>query len=289
MLSSVAPGKAYLDIGPVQMMINASRGNQPIDSEWGEAAGYVERLLAELSPVLAVAKLPVWKIRSEESLPAILIGMIKAVRRCDDVSLTPMAAVAGAFADAVADYLRERGATRVIVNNGGDIALRLGCSEQIRVGIAGSINAPSHTHTLQLDSRSGIEGIATSGFGGRSFTKGIATAAVVLGTNCRDADACATLIGNHTFSSDPAISQVLAEEIDPNTDLRGHLITAAIGELAPETRAQALANGADKARELFERGLILGAVVFIGMSMEAVPDSLKQQIQPAGGLDKNKF
>jgi ApbE superfamily uncharacterized protein (UPF0280 family) len=276
----------YLDIGPVQMMITASRGDQPIDREWDEVSGYVERLLAELSPVLAVAKLPVWKIRSEESLPAILVNMIKAVRRCEDPSLTPMAAVAGAFADAVADYLKERGATRVIVNNGGDIALRLGRDEQIRVGIVNGINAFSHSHTLKLDSRSGIEGIATSGFGGRSFTKGIATAAVVLGHNCREADACATLVGNQTFSPDPAIRQALAEEIEPDTDLRGYLITASIGQLAPETGAQALANGADKARELFGRGLILGAVVFIGMSMEAVPDSLKQQIQPAGGSEQ---
>jgi ApbE superfamily uncharacterized protein (UPF0280 family) len=273
----------FLDIGPVQMTISASRGDRPMDRGWDEVSGYVERLLAELSPVLPVAKLPVRKIGSEESLPAILVDMIKAVRRCDDASLTPMAAVAGAFADAVADFLRERGATRVIVNNGGDIALRLNPDEQVRVGIVSSIGANCHSHVLQLDSRSGIEGIATSGFGGRSFTKGIATAAAVLGHNCREADACATLVGNHTFSPDPAIRQALAEDLDPGTDLRGHLITVSIGDLAPETGVRALTNGIDKARELIEKGLILGAIIFVGEIMEVAPDCLKQQVQPTGG------
>ncbi len=80
-----------------------------------------------------------------------------------------------------------------------------------------------------------------------SFTKGIATAAVVLGSNCRNADVCATLVGNHTFSPDPGIRQILAEEIDPAADIRGHLITAAIGQLAP-------ANGVAEARLPLGRG-----------------------------------
>jgi hypothetical protein len=42
-----------------------------------------------------------------------------------DPNCTPLAAVAGATADMVADFLLETGATNIVVNNGGDISIRL--------------------------------------------------------------------------------------------------------------------------------------------------------------------
>ena len=55
--------------------------------------------------------------------------MIESVRAIGDMDLTPMAAVAGTIADAVADWIFERGPTKVVVDNGGDIAIRLAAGE----------------------------------------------------------------------------------------------------------------------------------------------------------------
>ena len=53
------------------------------------------------------------------------LKMIRSVLAVDP-TLTPMAAVAGTIADGVASFLSRRGMTRVIVNNGGDVAIRTG-------------------------------------------------------------------------------------------------------------------------------------------------------------------
>ena len=124
------------------------------------------------------------------------------------------------------------GATRVIVNNGGDIALRAPAGERVRVGVVSDLAARRVTHTLDVAGGSGTGGVATSGFGGRSLTKGIASAAVALAATAAAADALATSLANATNADDPAIRRCLAEELDPGTDIRGHTVTAAVGECA---------------------------------------------------------
>lgn len=281
----LGPGLYYLDYGPMQMTLSAFCGKQPLDQEIMDAAGYAKDLLAELATCLKVAKLPAGEIKQCPASTAVLAMMIDAVKRCPDPSLTPMAAVAGSIADSVADLLVQRGATRVIVNNGGDIALRLAEGESVKVGITSDLNSRFISHMIEVDSASKVEGIATSGWGGRGFTKGIASAAVVLGVNCRLADACATLVANHTFCPDPEIKQVRAEELDPDTDLCGHLVTAALGRLQPKTWQQALHNGLAQAREVVEQGLIYGAIIFAGGQLAAVPEGLLSRVLPVS--DKN--
>lgn len=278
MLHNLNPGKVFLDYGPMQMTIAAYLNGQPLQQEVEDAAQYAKGLLTQLTPYLPVAKMPIEQVRVTEKLPLVLRYMIEGVRSCNDSSLTPMAAVAGSFSDAVADYLVERGASKVIVNNGGDIALRLGQGESTRVGIASHIKADRYTHILEIDHESNVGGITTSGIGGRSFTKGIASATVALGINCRVPDACATLIGNYTYSPDPGIKQVLAETLDPATDLKGHLVTAQVGNLQLDTPVKALGNGVMKAKELIEQQIILGAILFVDQHMEAVPLNLKHKI-----------
>jgi hypothetical protein len=272
------PGLYFLDYGPMQMAISASCGKRPLRREILEAAEYAKDLLAELAACLNVAKLPIEEIKHSPASPAVLAMMIDAVKRCADPSLTPMAAVAGSIADRVADFLFERGATKAIVNNGGDIALRLAEGESAKVGIKSDLNSRAVSHIIEVDCAARLGGIATSGLGGRSFTKGIASAAVALGMNCRLADAAVTLVANHTFSPDPEIKLIRAEALDPDTDLQGHLVTAAVGRLKPETWRQALANGLAKAREFVEQGTICGAVIFAGGLMAAVPEGLFDRI-----------
>jgi ApbE superfamily uncharacterized protein (UPF0280 family) len=80
----------------------------------------------------------------------------------------------------VADFIFSKGGTKVIVDNGGDIAIRLRKGEVVKVGVKTEIDAKQPAYLISVDSTMGIGGIATSGLGGRSFTKGIASAATVL-------------------------------------------------------------------------------------------------------------
>lgn len=274
MFRTLSPGKIYLDYGPVQMTIAAYKNNIPMHKEVEKTAGYVEKLLAEVAAFLKIAKLPVGKVKNDKKLPVVLQRMVQAVRCCGDSTFTPMAAVAGSFADTVADYLQEKGATKVIVNNGGDIALRLEKGERIKVGIVSSLKSGAQSHSIEIDHASNIGGIATSGLGGRSLTRGIASAAIALGVNCRQADACATLIGNFTYSHDPAIKQVTAEKIDPDTDIPGLFVTLDVGKLLKETPKKALDNGISKAKELCRKQIIKGAIIFVDGQMAVEPEGL---------------
>ena len=274
MMTWLGPGRLFMDYGPIQATLTAYRDGQPLQNELEAAAAHGTAQLRELASFLPVAKLPPGEIRGLAALPEILLAMIQAVRSCGDPTLTPMAAVAGTFADFMADFLVAQGATKVMVSNGGDIALRLLPGERTRVGIVSDLHTGTCSHTLDVEAADGIGGIATSGFGGRSFSKGIASAAVVLGRTCRIADAAATLVANHTISPDPGITQILAEKLDPETDIAGHWVTASVGSLLPDTREKALENGREKARELFDQQMILGAAIFVGENWAVVPEKM---------------
>jgi hypothetical protein len=189
--------------------------------------------------------------------------MIDAARKMKEPDLTPLAAVAGAASDAVADFLVSRGVTKIIVENGGDIAIRLRAGEVIRVGVRTDIHAKSPAYVIPIDAGSGVGGIATSGFGGRSFTKGIASAATVLSGNASLADAAATVVGNFANVEDPGIARSRAEAIYPDTDIAGEWVTTQVGTLPTEKVEEALQNGLRKARALVERGLIKGALIAV--------------------------
>lgn len=106
----------------------------------------------------------------------------------------PMAAVAGALADAVGrQLLRESG--EVIVENGGDIFCRVRRPRIVAVD-AGS-SAFSYRVGLEIRPEMGPLGICTSsGTLGRSLSFGRADAACVLAPSAALADAAATAVGN---------------------------------------------------------------------------------------------
>jgi hypothetical protein len=109
----------------------------------------------------------------------------------------------------------------------------------------------------------GIGGVATSGLGGRSFTKGIASAATVLSQSASLADAAATVIGNFTHVEDPSIKRSLAERIYPDTDITGEWVTTEVGRLSQEKIEEALRNGLSKAHLICQKGLIKAALVAV--------------------------
>jgi ApbE superfamily uncharacterized protein (UPF0280 family) len=191
-------------------------------------------------------------------------AMIAAAQAVGDADLTPMAAVAGTLADGVADWLVERGMTRVIVDNGGDLAIRLAPGETVSVGVRTDIHRPEVTHILELDDRSSSWGVTTSGLGGRSFTRGIASAVTAVAHRANYADAAATAIANACWVPDPAIRQVPARLLDPDSDIPQLPVTVGVGALSPGAFARAVARAVDKSDALTHCGVVLGSLVAAG-------------------------
>jgi hypothetical protein len=172
-----------------------------------------------------------------------------------------MAAVAGTIADAVADFLFERGMTRVLVDNGGDLAIRCCDGEPVTVGIRPQVDSRSISHALVLGPERTAWGIATSGLGGRSLTRGVLEAATVVAVDASLADAAATAVANAGTVEDSAVDQRPAEAIDPHTDIAGLRVTAGVGPLLEEKKIQAVNQAMRRAEKLIDDRIVLGAFV----------------------------
>jgi ApbE superfamily uncharacterized protein (UPF0280 family) len=206
--------------------------------------------------------------------------MIESVRAIGDIDLTPMAAVAGTIADAVADWLFGRGLTKVVVDNGGDIAIRLAAGQTATVGIRPQINRLDISHIARLDDCRSSWGVTTSGLGGRSFTRGIASAVTVIAENASIADAAATSIANACIVEDSSIIQLPAEQLDPNTDLQGVNVTVDVGELSSGKKVQAVKMALSKADALCRQERIAGALIALE-DVLGITESIKEIVAPS--------
>jgi hypothetical protein len=186
----------------------------------------------------------------------------RATQTCAAISkhLTPMATVAGAIADETANMARAMGADRVIVNNGGDIAIRLERGTRAKVGI----RRPGEDRifaTMDLRSTDSIGGIASSGWAGRSLSHGVADIVTVWAKNASLADAAATYIASMTRIPARFNGSVPANRIDHESDLGERLVTQNLSRLESGLAREALARGALIADQLLERRLILGHLI----------------------------
>ncbi len=249
-------GRWHFRHGPIDMIL----GIEGPGAEAGLARGAARfaRLLDEL-----VAELPA--LRSPD--PGALAGpvaraMAAAVAPFRPAFVTPMAAVAGAGADAVlAAIVSQGGITRAHVNNGGDIALHLGPGAEYIAAIAARPGLPDR---VTLRHGQGIGGIATSGWRGRSQSLGIADAVTVLAGTAAEADAAATMIANAVdLPGHPAVTRRPAREVKADSDLLDLPVAVAVGPLTAAEVAEALARGAAFARTCLGRGLIAGAALFL--------------------------
>lgn len=256
-------GAVMAECGPMRIVISASVGKIPQRDTAIQAAkesfNYLERI-ARLRDLLGKR---VSNIKKDLKDP-IASRMVQSVLAVGDKDLTPMASVAGSISDAVADFLFYRGMTRVFVDNGGDVSVRLKEGESVRIGIRSEIESDEISHVILLDSQLPSWGVATSGVGGRSLTRGVASAATVIAKTAAIADAAATAIANSSFLEDEKVIQTLAEKVDPDTDIPGLLVTLKVGPLSEGKKAIALQRAMQKADNLSEKGLILGAYVAVG-------------------------
>jgi len=243
------------------MFIHASEDGKPLVALAKEGAHLAMKILEDLAKFLSTIKKKSQELEVEERFPDVVRRMIEATKRMGEPDLTPLAAVAGTASDVVADFMFNRGGSKIIVDNGGDVAIRLREGEVARVGIKTEIDAKQPTYLVSIDSTMGIGGVATSGLGGRSFTKGIASSATALSENAALADAAATVVGNFTNVEDPNIMRSPAEKIYPDTDIAGEWVTVKAGKLSEEKIEEALNRGLSKAYSICQKGLINGVMI----------------------------
>jgi ApbE superfamily uncharacterized protein (UPF0280 family) len=260
-IQTLSKGTVLVDYGPMRMFISASENGKPLVKLAEEGARFAMKVLEDLAKFLPVIKKKSLELEAEETFPDVVRRMIEATKKMEEPDLTPLAAVAGTSSDVVADFIFSRRGTKIIVDNGGDIAIRLREGEVARVGVKTEIEAKHPTYLISIDSTMGIGGVATSGLGGRSFTKGIASAVTVLSETASLADAAATVIGNFTNVEDPNIMRSLAEKIYPDTDIAGEWVTIKVGELSQEKIEEALNRGLSRAYSICQKGLIHGAMI----------------------------
>jgi len=256
-------GTVLVDYGPMHMFINASENGRPLVTLAAEGAKFAMKALEDLAKFLPVIRKKSMELEVEEGFPDVVRRMIEATKMMGEPDLTPLAAVAGAASDVVADFMINQGGAKIIVDNGGDIAIRLREGEKAGVGVKTDIEAREPTYLISIDSNMGIGGVATSGLGGRSFTKGIASAATLLSVSASLSDAAATVVGNFTNVEDPHIERSLAERLYPDTDIAGERVTTRVGRLSQEKIDEALNTGLSKAYSLCDNGLIKGALIAV--------------------------
>ena len=255
--------RVHMNDGPIDLIIDANGTAQAIRAAYEAAARRFVFILDELC-----AELPLLRRRSTLSSPepsgSVARRMSDAVSPyCTDHFITPMAAVAGAVAEAIlSEMTRVAVLDRAYVNNGGDIALHLSQHEHYRLGIVERPDSASLLGSVQISADTAVNGVATSSWRGRSFSLGIADAVTVLAGTAAAADAAATVIANAVnLPGHPAILRVPANEIAPDSDLGAVPVTRDVGSLSVPDVELALRNGQQLAEELRDRNLIHSAAL----------------------------
>ena len=247
--------RQHFQHGPIDLVIECFGESSDVRHAYDQAWDRFETILAELAGELS-------ELRTVISATSVVTGttarrMIAACRPHARQFVTPMAAVAGAVADEILDALSAgRILQRAYVNNGGAIAVHLAPGETFTTGLVILGEAPAVAGTLRLWSDQGVRGIASSGWRGRSLSRGIADSVTVLASSAAVADAAATLIANDVYVETPTVRQVPAQSLDPESDLGDRLVTVAVGDLASAEISQALDAGSATAQAMLSAGLI---------------------------------
>ena len=266
-------GRWHFQHGPIDIVIGAEGEASAVqaahEAAWLRFSTVLTELVAELAllrrPVLTAALVnPMQGDIARRMWAACAPLVVEA-----DGFITPMAAVAGAVAQTLAAAYQRPGITRAWVNNGGDIALLLVPGMSARIGLFADLSrfdseALARTSTGLLRTDAGfivqagdpVRGVATSGWRGRSLSRGIADSVTVLAANAVMADVAATVIANAVDIADPSIGRQPADQLRDDSDLGGILVTVSVPPLAPAAVQQALRRGVAMAHRLQARGLV---------------------------------
>jgi hypothetical protein len=266
-------GRWHFQHGPVDIVIGADGYAAALqaahDAAWARFATVLTELVAELpqlrKPVRADAAANPLRGAIARDMWATCAPLVADA----DGFITPMAAVAGAVAQTLVLAYQRPGIRRAWVNNGGDIALHLAPGASAKVGLFADLSrldgaAIECTAAGLLCTDAGfvvqandpVRGVATSGWRGRSLSRGIADSVTVLAATAAMADAAATVIANAVDVADPLIERRRADEVRDDSDLGALLVTVAVPRLASAAVQQALQRGVVIAHRLQARGLV---------------------------------
>ncbi|MGX9966762.1 UPF0280 family protein [Roseomonas sp. F4] len=257
--------RLHLQHGPIDVVLRAWGSPKSVAAAEAAAIARFQTVLDEL-----VAELPLLRRAAEPARPprgAIARAMHAACLpyAARGLFVTPMAAVAGAVADALLAAMRAAAPdlARAFVNDGGDIAVLAG--DGLDIGMAANpLPGGGFDGALHLRAADGIGGIATSGRHGRSFSLGIADAVTVLARDAAAADVAATLIANAVDVDSPAITRRPASALEPDSDLGDRLVTVEVGALTENEIDAALASGTAFAESCCQAGLVRTAALRLG-------------------------
>lgn len=259
----LADNRLHFQHGPIDLIVLAEGPFEAVEQAYAQGWRRFGSVLDELSPQLKELRRPLGseppRLRGE-----IALTMLWATWPFRAKFITPMAAVAGSVAEAVLkSMVLATPVRRGLVNNGGDIAVYLSHGETTRLGIVERPDYPQIAGAITLKHTDSARGIATSGWRGRSQSRGIADAVTVLARSASAADAAATMIANEVDTAHDAITRRPAREVKDDSDLGGIPVTVEVGPLPREAVEEALQNGAREAARLLRLDLIEGAVLLL--------------------------
>lgn len=260
--------RLHLQHGPIDLVVSVSADPRSRQTCFDAAHTCFQPILTDLVAELERLRQPVCSVAVPLGHSPVARRMIAATTPFHREALTPMAAVAGAVADHILDsMLAVADVQRLMVNNGGDIALYLGQDADCSIGVCTCPVTGEYPHRIKLTARDGIGGIATSGWQGRSLSLGIADAVTVLARSAAHADAAATAIANQVDLPDNRkVQRVTAWSLDPDSDLQHRAVTVGVEALTTEEKHDALEHGLHYAQHLIDQEHI--AAVFLSLQGE---------------------
>lgn len=255
--------------GPIDLVIGAEGEASAVSAAHEHAWRRFQTVLSELVAVLPALRTPV----SVGLAPcgSVARKMFEACRVFSPQFITPMAAVAGAVADEIIESYRRTGVRKAWVNNGGDIAFHLAPgAREMRLAVVVDPQMPrfcvssglmQHDAVARIAEASGVRGVATSGWSGRSFSFGIADAVTVLARSAARADAAATMIANAVDVVCPLIARAPASSLKDDSDLGDRWVTVNVPALPAALVDTALSKGLMAAQTMQSSGLIVSALL----------------------------
>ena len=242
-------GRWHFQHGPIDCILGADGDSVAIERAVKRAWARFGGILAELVDELPLLRTDLASVEGAAIRPhgPIARRMVAACRAhaTNGRFITAMAAVAGSVAEELIGAFDDPRLARAYVNNGGDIALHLAPGSAFDIGWVVDPNdrTVALDGSFRITAASGVRGVATSGWRGRSFSLGIADSVTVLAATAAAADAAATVIANAVDADDPRIQRAPANSLRDDSDLGDRLVTCGVGTLSSAVVAHALAVG----------------------------------------------